>query len=138
MNVFGLLEFFGQIGARYSRQDLSQITNYLQNMAIDGRIIMVSKHGNPHTFIAYSICNNSDRFANKGLWEYEPHTRSGYVCFIEKMATKRWTRDIRVQLEERILERYPDVKIAVWYRPDPSGDRKVIVKVNWRKYETAV
>lgn len=107
----------------------SRMREYLELMAKDGRLIIINKDDKTHTLVTFSICEDYERYVDKGIWEYKDHNPKGSICYIEKIITDGWSREIRKQLESEITTRYPAIAWAVWYRPTQSEDRKVIRRI---------
>lgn len=108
--------------------------SYLELMAQDERVIIINKEGVSHTLITFSLCNDIRPFVNKKLWDVIPHDPMGDTCYVEKIITDGWSKDIRLKLQDAILTKYSQVKWAVWYRPGKDNDRKVTRRI----YETSL
>ena len=102
---------------------------YFEKMASDGRLIQIFEDGKQVTFLTFSICNNYTPYKDKDIWEYLPHDPSGRICFIEKLASIRWNKELRMQLENAILEKYPQIEETVWFRPTHNEERKVTRRI---------
>ena len=111
------------------------VAKYYEKMGRDGRTLQIKENGKLHTFMTFSICNDFTPYANKGIWEYLPHNPEGFICFVEKVVSMQWTKELRKQVEAVILERYPQVEGAVWFRPGLNNERKVVYR---RKHETSL
>ena len=94
------------------------IAEYMLKMASERRVIVINENGHIHTWLTFSICNDTESYENKKLFEYSPHDPTGSVCFIEKLVSRKWSLSLRKQLEEAIVHQYPSVDTAVWISPN--------------------
>lgn len=102
-------------------------------MIREGRVIKIEY---PYTLMTFSICDNYRKYAEKDLFDYMDHDPNGAVCFVETFICKEMNIKILRNLEKAITDRYPNVKYAVWYRPENIGERVYTYKR--RYYEKAI
>lgn len=88
------------------------VKTYIECMGQDERIFMIEDQG----VLFYSICFKTGSFARKSLFKYLPHDVSGDICYVEKLVTRFWNRQIRDAFEEMIVSKYPNVKCGQFHR----------------------
>ena len=86
---------------------------YIELMGQDERIFLIDGHG----VLFYSICFKTAPFAKKPLFNYLPHDVNGDICYIEKVVSSVWNRQIRDAFEEEVIKKYPQLKCAQFHRP---------------------
>lgn len=128
MNAFDIASIYGKLGARFYKSKLDVMLEYFRLMLEEGRIITISKDGNPHAIIMFSVGDNPDKFLKKGTWEYVPHDPKGKIVCIEQLISKGWDKDLRNLMEITLSSRFPTAEEAVWYRYAKWGDRLVKAK----------
>lgn len=111
------------------------MSKYFKQMASDGRLIIISKDDKFNALLTFSICEGYLPYANKDLWEYLPHNPEGRICFVEKLISLKWSREIFRQLEKEIVNRHPQIEQAVWFRPGKINERKVVYR---RRHEASL
>ena len=108
------------------------IEAYYRKMAKDKRVITIYNGQEIVLFMTFSITNDYIPYAEKDTWEYRKHNPSGHICYIEKLASKIWDRDMRTRLVDIIEKRFPDVIYGVWHRPrvinGKDWNQKIIIK----------
>jgi len=108
--------------------------DYFEKMGREGRTIVIDQYGKLVAYMTFSICNDYLPYAQKELWEYMAHNPNGKICFVEKMACLKWSRQVLREIEIAIVNKYPQVECAIWYRPGRINQRKVIYR---RRYYEA-
>lgn len=108
------------------------IESYYRKMVKDNRVITIYNNQEVVCFMTFSITNDYIPFAEKGTWEYMRHNPHGHICYIEKLASKIWDKDMRNRLVDIIEKRFPDVIYGVWHRPRVKNgkdwNQKIIIK----------
>ena len=97
-------------------------------MKKDGRILGLTVNDNLEALLFYSICDDIDRFYKKQPFEYLPHDISGRTVYVEMVIARRWLRQMREMVTARLLEKYPNLEQAVWFRPRKDVDKMMVIK----------
>jgi len=111
------------------------MNDYFRKMAEDGRLIKIWKDGKSHTFLTFSICDDYRPYAYKALWQVLSHNPSGRICFIEKIVSRGWSKQLRKEIQDAIISRFPSIEEAVWFRPTNTQEER---KVTWRRHASHV
>lgn len=104
------------------------ISDYFRSMAKDGRLVTIDEDNEFLAFVTFSICDDYRVYQLKDLWEYLPHNPTGFICFIEKLAAKKWNKNIRKKLEEAILNKFPQIEETVWFRPTKTDEERKVTR----------
>lgn len=118
----------GEMGLRYHQSEIAQAMDYTTRMIEDGRVIIITSHGEPVSIMFISLTNSPDNYLKKENWEYLTHDAHGECVYIEKIISRKWNREIRNLIESELSSRYPSFTYAVWHRWAKWGDRKVTIK----------
>lgn len=76
--------------------------------------------------ICYFITDDIQKFANRPLWSTPEDSKQAGTFFIDKMVALKWTKSLRVAVQEAVLKKYPFIEQAYWLR-EPNN-RSVIIK----------
>ena len=117
-------------GIRYGKDKIDEAIDYTNKMAHDGRIIEIKDGEGLHTVIFFSICKTIEDFYKKKTWEYREHDPQGHIWYAEKAVSRGWTKDIRNQLKQLMLQRFPKLRIGKWHRWGKKSDRPVTIRRN--------
>ena len=128
MNAVDLMIILGSLGVMFRAKEVMASIDYFSNMIETGRVIIIYKDGDPYAVMTFSITNDYEPFFKKKTWDYLAHDPSGKIIYIEKLVSKGWDRTMRIQFQDEISEKYPNLEYGVWHRIAQWGDRKVITK----------
>lgn len=131
MTSIDLLVFMGELGGRFTPDQAQQAEAYFDQMIKDGRVIAIYKDGVLHGILAFSLCSNFIPYWKKETWDYRQHEDNGKTLYIEIMASRSWTKELRKTFQQEILNRHPQIEEAIWHRWASWGDRKVTWRKQW-------
>jgi len=124
-----ILKFLGEMGIRYPDNKIGKAIEYVEKMRNSSRIVSVRDDDVLHSIVFFSVCKDIKPFYKKETWDYRTHEYDGTIAYIEKAASKGWTKQIRKNIQRVILKLHPKVKEARWHRWGKKGDRPVIGRV---------
>ncbi len=128
MNALDILCFMGDLGIRYPKDAIDECIRYVENMVRTDRVITIRDGSGLNAIVFFSICNDWEPFYKKETWEYYDHTPTGNALYVEKIVAKRFTKEMRRELETLFLAKYPQLEFAKWHRWGKIGDRGVTVR----------
>ena len=120
INAIDILTFCGEHGIRYKEADLEKAIGYINRMVADNRVII-----GEDMIVFFSMCNEFYPYLVKKTWEYLEHNSNGHIAYIEKAVSSFWSREMRSQIENVIVEMYPTAVVGKWHRYAKLGDREV-------------
>lgn len=132
MNVIEILKFAGDVGVRFRHKDAESIIDYFFKMVDDNRCVLITENLLPIAVITFSVCNEYDEFYRNSSWDYQQHNPFGKKVYVEFLACKKWTKDIRKKFEAQLVEKYPYIQEGSGLR---HKDAERTVKVKRRAYE---
>lgn len=130
MKTLAVLTFLGEMGIRWTNESLEQALDYVDRMIKDERVIRIDDDNGIHTVIFFAVCESYDPFYKKETWEYKSHDPDGTTLYVEKAASRGWSKDLRNKVRELILSQYPDIQTWRWHRWGKKSDRAVVVHEN--------
>ena len=128
MNAILLLKAMGEMGVRYPASHIDEIIDYTTKMYDNGRIITISDPNGLFAVAFFSITDSPEEFLKKGELVYKSHDPVGKIVYLEKLVSRGWNRELRIEFETELLKKYPNITHGVWHRWAKWGDRKVIGK----------
>ena len=129
MNVIMLLEKMGEeIGVRYLPSKIHEIIDYTSKMLDNGRIITLSDESGLLGVMYFSVTDDYEPFLKKGEFEFKSHDPEAKTIYVEKMISRKWNKEIRLEFEKEVMKRYPWVNQCIGHRRSKNGDRKVLNK----------
>lgn len=128
LRTMDIIQFLRYFGADLEREDLEEIRVYFGKMNLDGRIIGIGENGRLKGLLLFSITDSPSPFYKKRMWEYISHNIYGEIAYIEKLIIRKWTKEMRLRIEEILISRYPNLEYAAWHRPRRNKDQLVLVK----------
>lgn len=124
-----ILVLFGKCGMRYTPKILSRFLSYVGLMLRDERVVEIRKDGELIGVLLFALDSDLDKFYKKKTWDYVPHNLEGDTVYIELCASLEWNKKLRVQFEEAIVSRFPQIKFGRWHEWKKRGDHEVKVPV---------
>ena len=129
-----ILIFMGQCGIRYKESELYNVTKYVEKMIADKRLMRFDDEDGIQSVLFFSICNDSEPYLKKGTWEYKYHYDTGSIFYVEKLASRKWTRKLTMMVHDLATQMYPSIQLGKWHRWGRIGDREYTLKVRRRAY----
>jgi hypothetical protein len=124
--ILEIIELMGKMGARFTRNKILKVYDYLLAMMRDGRVITFRDDNKLVGFCTYSLCDNAAPFYGKGTWDYLSDDDMGDLAYIEMIVSFRWDKKLRNLIETTIASKHPNFKYGVWHRPGQDRDRIII------------
>ncbi len=128
MKINDIIDLFGQLGIRWTKEEMNLMFDYCQRMISDSRVILVNEGDEPHTVIFYTICEDYEKYLKKPNWLYLEHNPKGHIFYVEVACSKGWSKGLRNDIRELIINKYPSVTMGKWFRYGKYGDRPVTVR----------
>lgn len=129
MNIEDILTFMGDCGAVFPSFQLEEIIDYFSNMILDGRFLAIYQDSKISGFITFSLCKNYEPFYRKSSWQFLGDDKSSKKIYIETMVCKKWNKYLRKELEKVLVEKYPQIEQAIWFRDKRDSDFKIIKRI---------
>ena len=106
--------------------------DYVTKMMGEGRFMTVKEDGELKGMLFFSISNDPTPYVDNITFEYLPHDETGSVVVFENMICKDFKRKHALQIEEALVERFPNLEKAVWIRDKKNG--RFTITHNRRNY----
>lgn len=126
MNILNLLSYFQSWGMVMRQSEILKFNRYVSEMLRRNRVIIINGKDDMEAILFYFITDDHKKFDNRPLWSTPQDSETGSTIFIDKMVAKRWTKSLRLTVQNAIEEKYPFIEQAFWLR-EPKN-RNVIIK----------
>lgn len=108
------------------------VRDYFTTMEERGRLARVLEEGNPIAVCTFFLCNRQEeiyQFYQRAMWSTPEDSDLGEICYIDKLISVTWNKEIRNFLEKEIVSQHPQLKYSAWFRPTDGDDRLVLKEI---------
>lgn len=126
MNINNLHLYFQAWGKLVRPADVQSFNRYVSKMLLRNRCIIINGEQGMEGIIFYFLTDDVKPYANRPMWTTPDDNESGHIIFIDKMVASKWTKSVRLEIQDAIEKKYHNVDEAFWLR-EPNN-RNVIIK----------
>lgn len=125
MNITNLLYYFQSWGMQVKPSEVRSFYCYVNEMLKRDRVLIMDAEDGMEAILFYFITDDVHKFDNRPVWSTPEDSERGSTIFIDKMVARKWTKPLRVAVQDAIESRYPFIERAFWLR-EPLN-RNVII-----------
>ena len=103
MNAFMLARILGQLGVMYHRDNFPRVIDYFSLMLEDKRVIVIEDDDKPCAVLFISMTDDAAPYLVKKPWAYIKQDVDGSICYVEKMISNGWNKEMRKKIESAII-----------------------------------
>lgn len=126
--ISDILVFMGDLGIRYVKDELAEIFEYVRKMIEDDRVMFIADERGLHTILFFSVCFEPEKYLKKGTWEFKEHNPEGKYFYVEKMASRSFSKKHLSEIDSLVGSLYPNVEFGRWHRYGKTGDREFTIR----------
>ena len=126
MNLSNLHTYFQAWGKMVRPQEIGSFNRYVSRMLRRNRVIILNGEDGMEAILFYFLTDDVSLFNNRPLWSTPEDDENGHTIFIDKMVARKWTKLVRLAVQDAIEKKYPHVETAYWLR-EPLN-RSVIIR----------
>ena len=130
MHSIEIMLFMGECGARFRSRHLHVISDYIDKMLEDDRVIIISGNTGVTAVAFYSMCTLEEcaHLHDEGTWFYKPQNIAGNTFYVDKIISKCWDRNLRMAIDTFAGTRFPKIEYGAWHRDRKGEDQLIISK----------
>jgi len=125
MRIYDILNSFMYWGKVIKSTEMPHFKWYISEMLRRNRVMIVNGENGMECLICYFLTDDTAKFSNRPMWSCPEDSHEAKTIFIDKMIARKWSKSLRMAVEEAVLKKYPFVEKAHWLR-EPFN-RSVII-----------
>lgn len=116
MRFIELARLFYEWGWQIKHEHYTDFSDYLKEMLKRNRVMIVMDAERIEAVIMFYLTNDYKTLYKKRTWEVVNDEPNGSQIYIDKMVCRKFTKELRVRLQEAIEEKFPQVELGVYHR----------------------
>ena len=107
-----------------------QFCDYLREMVARQRVFIIKENDEVIALCFYFITDDYNKVYKKDTWALVNDNQLGHQIYIDKLICSKWTKEVRVAVQDAIEEKYPHIEVGIYHRAPKDRCVKILNRRN--------